>query len=254
MVTDDNDDEDETEERALAAAGCVTAIRRIVEAINKDKEGLATILPIIYPILMHSLTPDGLDAIDEGLDVINIFVYYACDRTTGVPPVMWKLLPQMMYMVAGNGDDVDGGYAFEYLGQVCICIQNFINKDPRTFLLVGEGQTETFFELAVKFVQRVLVINSHGTHKQDGVTILRVVIAILENLPREIDHALPHMVGMLLAELKMAFENGSCPKNFKAMLLQSIAMAIFNNNSVTLRIIENEGQTFSVFSNWFGFM
>ena len=121
-------------------------------------------------------------------------------------------------------------------------------------MLVGEGQTETFFELAVKFVQRVLVINSHGTHKQDGVTILRVVIAILENLPRQIDHALPHMVGMLLAELKMAFENGPCPKNFKAMLLQSIAMAVFNNNSVTLRIIENEGQTFSLFSNWLGFM
>jgi len=93
LVTDDNDDEDEAEERLLAAAGCVTAIRRIVEAINKDKVGLAQILPIIYPILMHSLTPDGLDAIDEGLDVINIFVYYACDRTTGVHPNLWKLLP-----------------------------------------------------------------------------------------------------------------------------------------------------------------
>jgi hypothetical protein len=116
LVTDDNDDEDEAEERLLAAAGCVTAIRRIVEAINKDKVGLAQILPIIYPILMHSLTPDGLDAIDEGLDVINIFIYYACDTSTGVNPNLWKLLPQMMYMVAGNENDVDGGYAFEYLG------------------------------------------------------------------------------------------------------------------------------------------
>ena len=79
LVTNENDDEDEQEEQALAAAGCVTAIRRIVEAINKDKNMLASILPIIYPILMHTLTPDGLDSIDEGLDVTNIFIYYACD-------------------------------------------------------------------------------------------------------------------------------------------------------------------------------
>ena len=85
------------------------------------------------------------------------------------------------------------------------------------------------------------MINSKGVHKQDGVTILRVVIAIFENLLGQIDHALPHIVGMLLAELKMAFEEGAnCPKNYKSMLLQSIAMAIFNSNSTTLRIIEVE--------------
>ena len=70
-----DDDDDAEEERALAAAGCIAAIRRILEALNKDKAGLAQILPIIYPILMHSLTPDGLDAIDDGLDCINIFTY-----------------------------------------------------------------------------------------------------------------------------------------------------------------------------------
>ena len=166
LVTEENgDDDDGEEERALAASGCVTAIRRILEALNKDKAGLAAILPIIYPILMHSLTPDGLDAIDDGLDCINVFIYHACDRTTRVPNELWKLLPQMMYMVAGNDNDVDGGFAHEYLSQVSVCLQNFISKDPETFLSVGEGQTETYFELAFKFIQRILVINSNGVHK-----------------------------------------------------------------------------------------
>ena len=39
-MTEDNDDDDDIEERELAAAGCVTAIRRIIEALNKDKDGL----------------------------------------------------------------------------------------------------------------------------------------------------------------------------------------------------------------------
>ena len=57
----------------------MTAIRRIIEALNKDKMGLTQILPIVYPIMVHSLTPDGLEAIEEGLDCINIFIYYGCD-------------------------------------------------------------------------------------------------------------------------------------------------------------------------------
>ena len=113
---------------------------------------MARILPIIYPILLHSLTPDGLDAIDEGLDCTNIFIYYACDRETRVPNELWKMLPQMIYMVGGTDTDIDGGFAFEYLGQVSICLQNFIAKDPLTFLSVGEEQTETYFEMTVKFI------------------------------------------------------------------------------------------------------
>jgi len=85
MTDDHGEDDDAEEEKALAAAGCVTAIRRILEALNKDKAGLSQILPIIYPILMHCLTPDGLDVIDDGIDCTNIYIYYACDRETRVP-------------------------------------------------------------------------------------------------------------------------------------------------------------------------
>ncbi len=47
-----------------------------------------------------------------------------------MPAELWKLLPQIMFVTGGNDDDVDGGFAFEMLGQAVICIQNFIAKDP----------------------------------------------------------------------------------------------------------------------------
>jgi len=68
-------------------------------------------------------------------------------------------------------------------------------------MTIGEGQTESFFDLIMKFIQRVLVISSNSEHKQDGVTILRVIIALLENMPGQIEPAMPMLVGMLLAEL-----------------------------------------------------
>ena len=63
--------------------------------------------------MLHSLTPDGLDCIDDGIDCINIFIYYACDRETRVPADLWKLLPQLEYITGGTDDDVDGGFAQE---------------------------------------------------------------------------------------------------------------------------------------------
>ncbi len=145
----------------------------------------------------------------------------------------------MMFVTGGNDDDVDGGFAFEMLGQAVICIQNFIAKDPQTFLSVGEGQTETYFELTVKFVRRMMVVNSNSQHKQDGITTLRVLVSIFENLCGQIDAALPMLVGMLLAEIKMAFD-GKSPQNYKSMLFQTLAMALYNNCGATLAIIEQE--------------
>ena len=84
-------------------------------------------------------------------------------------------------------------------------------------------------------------------------TILRVLIALLENLPGQLDESMPQLVGMLLAELKMAFENQSV-SNYRSMLLQAMSMALYNNSQLTLTIIENENQTVAVFGNWLQFM
>ena len=73
----------------------------------------------------------------------------------------------------------------------------------------------------------------------DGITILRVLITIFESMPGQIEAALPTLVGMLLAEIKMAFENKT-NQNYQAMLLQALSMAIYNSSVTTLRIMESE--------------
>jgi len=80
---------------------------------------------------MHGLTPDGLDTIEDGLDCIALLIYHSCENGSGqVSQEMWKLFPQMLYIVGGKDGDVDGGFAFEYLAQVAVAAQNYIAKDP----------------------------------------------------------------------------------------------------------------------------
>jgi importin-7 len=74
MVTTDVDEDDG--ETALAAMGCVTAIRRILNSAQDNKELLGRLEEKIFPIILFSITPDGLDSIEDGLDCATILLYY----------------------------------------------------------------------------------------------------------------------------------------------------------------------------------
>ena len=127
--------EDDDGEGAMAAVGCVTAIRRILDSISEQKEIVSKVEELIYPMLLHSLTPDGMDSIEDGLDCIALLLYHGSQN--GVSPHMWKIFPQLLFIIAGDDKDGDGGYGFEYLSQVALSIQNYIAKDPQGFLSVG---------------------------------------------------------------------------------------------------------------------
>lgn len=117
MVAIDVED-DEDGDAVMAAAGCVSAIRRLVEVASNDKEMIARLLVSCFPVVLHSMTVDGLDACEDGLDIIAICLYNS-DR---VYPEMWKLYPQMLYIGAGAPDDVDGGIAYEFIGAIVTCV------------------------------------------------------------------------------------------------------------------------------------
>lgn len=202
---------------------------------------------------MHGLTPEGMDVVEDSLMCINMLIYYGTPKGCQIAPEMWKLLPQIMYMVAGQDDDVDGGYGFEFLNLVSPCVQNYIAKDPKTLLLIGEGQSLTYLELVFKFIQRLLVVNSNGVHKLDGINAMKVLIALMENLPGMIDHALPNFIGMLLAELKHA-QNTKGPQHYTLMVIQALCGCLFNNCTLALQIIEKEHQTVPFFTALLSFM
>lgn len=68
----------------------------------------------MYPCLLHSLTSDGLDSIEEGIGCISMIIYYGY-KDKQISETMWKLYPQLLYVCAGEDGDMDGGYGFEYI-------------------------------------------------------------------------------------------------------------------------------------------
>jgi hypothetical protein len=82
------DEDDMNGEGTLAASGCLISIKRLVIGIKSTgDEMLNTIEKIIYPAILMSLTPDGLDNIDEALEIVMIIT----GEQTKVTPVGWNI-------------------------------------------------------------------------------------------------------------------------------------------------------------------
>lgn len=129
-------------ESILAAIASITSIRRIIDAIQNDIPLLTQVEHIVYPVLLHTLTADGLDSIEEGIDCITLFLYHGY-KNRPISAEMWKLYPQLLYVCAGSDGDKEGGFGFEYVSQIVGALKNFIAKDPNGMMNVQEGQEKT---------------------------------------------------------------------------------------------------------------
>lgn len=119
---------------------------------------MAQVEDVIYPMLLHSLTVDGLDAIEEGIDCITMILYYSY-KDRQISNNMWKLFPQLLYVCAGSAENKNGGFGIEYVNQVIIAIKNYISRDNEGLKRIGELQDETHMNLLFRFIKRILEVN-----------------------------------------------------------------------------------------------
>jgi hypothetical protein len=197
-----NDADDDDGESILAAVASFTSIRRVLDAIQEDLNLLSQVEAIIYPCLLHSLTADGLDSIEEGIDCITMIVHYGY-KTRSISPTIWKLYPQLLYICAGADGDDEGGFGFEFVSQIAVTLKNYISRDPEGMLAVGEGQDKNYLHLTYHFLKRCLEVNRNsGGAYIDGVSIMSLMVSIFENMQGRIDADIPTLLGFILAELE----------------------------------------------------
>ena len=90
----------------------------MIHSIQKDELLLSQVEPIIYPCLFHSISIDGLDSIEEGLDCITMITYFGY-KSRPISPNLWKIFPQLLYVCVGSDGDMEGGMGFEFVTPIC---------------------------------------------------------------------------------------------------------------------------------------
>lgn len=90
----EKDTEEDYGTYGMAASALVTTVKCIIEAVKNNHELLKKIEDIIFPMVVKTLTPDGLECLDEGLQCFTIIMYY----TKQVSEKMWSLFPHLLKM------------------------------------------------------------------------------------------------------------------------------------------------------------
>jgi hypothetical protein len=68
--------------------------------------------------------------------------------------------------------------------------------------------------MTFRFVERSLEINRNSTSKLDGVVVMKVLIAMIENLKGRIDEAILYIIKICMNELLTE----KMPKNYTSMV------------------------------------
>ena len=76
----------------MATSSLVTTVKNILEAVKQNTELVKKLEPIIFPMIVNTLTPDGLEWFDEAIECMTL-IMYSCGNVT---ERMWSLFPHML--------------------------------------------------------------------------------------------------------------------------------------------------------------
>lgn len=97
---DNSDDDGETE---LAAAGCLDAIKNILNA-PQNNDAYTLVEPALFPIFNYCLTETGCDYIGEILELINLILY---KKKGPISQAMWFYYPVLAYIIIALPEQVN---------------------------------------------------------------------------------------------------------------------------------------------------
>ena len=161
MVSKEQEEEYGT--MGMAASGFVVTVRHIIQSCQHNVELLAKLEPIIFPMVVTSLSPDGCECLDEAMECITSMMNY----TKTVTDRMWSLFPHMikignylctnLSIVIGAADDNEGGYAFDYFTSMEDYFKGIIKFGNHGMMVKKIGE-EPIMLVLVKGLVRILQI------------------------------------------------------------------------------------------------
>lgn len=127
----------------------------------------AEILPDLLPALDALVTPDGIDHLEDALEILSYLTFYL---KPPFPPKLWSFFDAAFQAVCGGStpsrplpEALASGWAADHLEQMVPLLANFIGRDPDSF---AAGRTETgipYPECVVRMAQLCVQDNDEAS-------------------------------------------------------------------------------------------
>ena len=174
---------------------------KFVEQGESDNVGLTELGQILEPCLSRSLDMDGIHQIEDTVSIITTLIYFSPNNPTSVSNEMWSLFPQLLRAATGKEDDQKGGFGIKSLDKICKTIEIYVMKDKNGLLESNEKEEATRVQSILNFAKRCFEINRHAQSHAQGAPVVRVLLALLENMRKLIDNDMPQIITLILQEL-----------------------------------------------------
>ena len=124
----------------MAAAGCMRAISTVLESVSTLPDLYAQVEDDLMPLLHRYISSHGsnYDIMEETLDILSYYTYFA-PITHPLSERVWQCCDIMLTCLEERGKEGSeyDGWAFTYLANMLIPLDNFISRDVRRFCSAG---------------------------------------------------------------------------------------------------------------------
>jgi importin-7 len=196
LVQADEDDNDDFDETGVGAMSWVTTIRKIFSAVKDNPKLMIQLEKQWFKIFIHCTTPDALEAIDDTMACETMIMHH----WDHVSEELWSLFPHLVKIIVGGEDEAEGGYGFEYLSCMIDYFRNLIRLGQDQLWVYKVGDT-SYIDMIVNSIHRIIQISKNSYSNADSMLALRIVNALLENLPGRLDNYVPHFIKMITEEI-----------------------------------------------------
>ena len=186
-------------EAAMTASCSVQAIKWVVDSVADNIQLLRELSPIIFPVVLLTLTPNFLDTMDEAIHCAIMIIY----GTKEVNDQWMGLFPHMLKIVVGNPQESEGGYAFEYFSQMIGFFANVMHFAPDK-LLTMKVKDHTYYQLFIGSLNRILEIADTMMSTVDKTMGFKMYSMCLHNMHGKVDNMLPQLITLCV---KFLFAN-----------------------------------------------
>ncbi|KAJ3217245.1 hypothetical protein HDU67_008267 [Dinochytrium kinnereticum] len=211
-----------------AAAGILSTISGLVDAVDADKNIVLQLEQEMLPIMSDILQSDFSDLKSGCFHLMDLFTFYM----KAISPNMWPFFDAIVQNV---GDDED------FLDETLAPLPNFLQFGRDVFI-----QNPVYVDKLVSMAADIFTRTYDVSNQKFGCLIIEWALMYLRGA---IDNYIERFISMGLEQLRS--EDTQQDRNIKAHLIEMIISCIYYNPMLTLQILERLNAHVFVFQLWF---